>query len=145
MSLDYNKMQFENLYGSYASNYNLIDSFGKKKSKISTPLYTGFILVILTIISFSSSKDEYDINNKKKEKTNFKKFLSIISWILLIATIYSFSYYGYLYFVLYLPQYNMWLNNLPNEAKKALKNLEEIKDNLELPTIDYLTYHNIIR
>ncbi len=112
------KVEFVNKYGDLSMKYDKLTATGEQKNVLF--YFVPVILLILMMILFSKSTQRVDENNKPIERTSTEKVLRLLAWIFLGLLILSTGYSGYMYFMLYLPQYNRWFSELPMEAKKQL-------------------------
>jgi hypothetical protein len=112
------KVDFVNKYGDLAFKYDKLNATGEQKNALF--YFVPVILLILMIIFFSKSAQKVDENNKPIERTSSENILRILAWVSLVLLIVSTGYSGYMYFMLYLPQYNQWFSELPIDAKKQL-------------------------
>lgn len=112
------QVDFIEKYGNYSSNYKDLTPLGGQKK-----IWFYFIVIlslILTTILFYMSKEEKDINGNIIQPTNTKKLYKTLAWVFLGIFIVSITYSGYMYFFVYSPQYNEWLNSLPVDARNKL-------------------------
>jgi hypothetical protein len=130
------KVDFINKYSNFAEKYDKITPLGDQKR--TWPYLISILLLVGVIFCFIYSKEkENKETGEKIPRNNLQKILYYFGWVLLIMFIISLIYNGYYYFVLYLPQYNEWFNNLPLEAKNQLniiKTLESITNNMKNKT-----------
>ncbi len=112
------KIDFINKYGSLSMKYDRLTATGEQKHMLF--YLVPIILVITSIICFAKSTQQVDENNQPIERTSTEKILRILAWVSLGLFIISTGYSGYIYFMLYLPQYNLWFNELPLDAKNQL-------------------------
>ena len=126
------KIEFINKYGTTTSKYNALNAFGDQKT-----VWFYFILIvsfILTTVFFYHSKEEIDKNGNIIELTTIKKTYKLLAWLFMIISIIFSIYSGYMYFFIYYPQYNEWINSLPSEARNQLNIIK---------TVDMITYNGI--
>ena len=90
--------------------------------------FVPVILLILMMIFFAKSQQQVDENNQPIERTSTEKILRILAWVSLGLLIVSTGYSGYMYFMLYLPQYKSWFNELPLDAKKQLNLISTLNE-----------------
>ncbi len=112
------RVDFINKYGTLASKYDRLNALGEQKNKLF--YFLPLALLILSMILFAKSIQKKDADNKPIERTSDEKLLRNIAWIVFIGFILSTGYGGYMYFILYMPQYNKWFNELPFDAKEKL-------------------------
>ena len=112
------KVDFVNKYGDFSMKYDRLTATGEQKHMLF--YLVPLVLIILSIIFFVKSKQRVDENNKLIERTSTEKVFRILAWVSIIVLILSTGYSGYIYFMLYLPQYNQWFSELPIDAKKQL-------------------------
>ncbi len=116
--LSSSKVDCVNKYGDLSVKYDRLTAIGEQKNILF--YFLPVILLILMIIFFAKSTQKVDANNEPIERTNGEKILRTLAWISLGLLILTTGYSGYMYFMLYLPQYNMWFSELPIDAKKQL-------------------------
>ena len=112
------KIDFIKNYGTLAFNYNNLTPLGEQKK-----VWFYFVLIlslILTGVLFHLSREEKDINGNVIEQTTSKKIYKILAWLFVGLSGILIIYSGYMYFFIYSPQYNEWLNSLPTDARKQL-------------------------
>jgi hypothetical protein len=121
-SISYNvansKIDFVKNYGTLSLNYNNLTPLGEQKK-----VWFYFVLIlslILTGVLFHLSREEQDINGNVIEQTTSKKIYKILAWIFVVISGILIIYSGYMYFFIYSPQYNEWLNSLPTDARNQL-------------------------
>ncbi len=112
------KVDFINKYGNLSLKYDRLTATGEQKHMLF--YIVPILLVIASIFCFAKSTQQVDANNEPIERTSTEKILRILAWISLGLLIVSTGYSGYMYFMLYLPQYKLWFNELPLDAKNQL-------------------------
>ncbi len=123
-SLATTEINFVNKYGSYADKYDDITPLGEQK-QIWFYIITILSAVLSTIL-FIKSKEQVDANNKPIERTTTETLLRILAWLTLIIFVGGTIYSGYMYFLIYLPQYYKWFNELPIDAKRDIAIIETL-------------------
>jgi hypothetical protein len=116
------KTNFISKYGSTTNNYDELDQLGQMNNAGIFILIFIFA-VVLCILSFVFSS-KYD---------RLSKYLYYFGWFFLIVIIVTLGYGSYIYFFLYLPQWNEWYKTLPSQAKQdlmSIKTLNAVKSEL---------------
>lgn len=114
---------FLSKYGSYSSKYDALDPFGKQTFNTIWPFLVAIIGLFGMVIAFGYSSEEVDPKTElpiKGERPLWKKILYFIGWLLVFVMLFGAGYGVYLYFAVYLAQYNQWYSSLPLEAKTTL-------------------------
>jgi hypothetical protein len=117
-----NKIEFINKYGNLSNNYKYLNALGEHKYVWFYIL--SFISLFTGLILYHLSKPKLDENNQLKERTIIEKLLLYSSYGCAIIFIFSIIYSGYMYFGIYLPEYNDWFSKLPQEAKNELNQIQ---------------------
>lgn len=108
-------------YGSYAQPYDALDATGSQKFNTLWPYMVTVISLVLMIFCFIYGKEETDPKtNQPIEKTLGKKIATNLGFLLLLCTIAGTGWGVYLYFMVYLPQYDKWFESLPSPAKATV-------------------------
>ena len=117
------KFDFIKNYGKLAVNYNNLTPLGEQKK-----VWFYFVLIlslILTGVLFHLAREEKDVNGNVNQ-TASKKIFKILAWIFVGISGTLIIYSGYMYFFIYSPQYNEWLNSLPTDARNQLNIIKSL-------------------
>jgi hypothetical protein len=133
------KIEFINKYGNFANNYKGLNALGEQK-------YVWFYILIFIslfagIVLNHLSKPKLDENNKPKERTISENLLLYSSYGCAIIFIFSIIYSGYMYFGMYLPEYNDWFSKLPQDAKVELNKIHAYNSIANYSHSNYYNYN----
>jgi hypothetical protein len=110
---------FISKYGSYAAPYTALDGLGHPRNKYYPLVSVGafvfmFVMLILT-------KEKLDpMTNKPLPETTIDTILKYIKYFSFALFLGSLGFNGYMYFLVYLPQYTKWIQALPDAARTEL-------------------------
>ena len=113
------KGDFITKYSNYSNEYDKLTPLGGQKKV--WPYFINILLLISAIICLYYGREKVDENKVVIPRNNMEELIYKLGWILLIIFLISLAYSGYNYFALYLPQYSLWYNMLPLEAKNQLR------------------------
>ena len=78
------------------------------------------------------NKEKIDpITNKPLEKSTFDNILNYVKYFSIIVFLGSLGFNGYMYFIVYLPQYYKWFKMLPDAAKAELITINTLNSVIE--------------
>ena len=86
----------------------------------------------LHLTSSIVTKEKIDpITNKPLEKSTFDNILNYVKYFSIIVFLGSLGFNGYMYFIVYLPQYYKWFKMLPDAAKAELITINTLNSVIE--------------
>ncbi len=110
---------FVSKYGSYASSYTALDGLGNPRNKY-YPLIS-IAALFFVIIMLVLTKEKVDPKTLRPLPiTTIDTVLKYIKYLSFVIFVGSLGFNGYMYFIVYLPQYVKWFNVLPDVAKAEL-------------------------
>ncbi len=108
-------------YGKFSSGFNYVDELGNQKFNTFWPIVVLIVGIILSAITFIGSKPKKD-----EERNKWQKILFGLTFLLILCSVCGAGYGIYLYFAIYLPEYRIWFDKLPPEAKSQLSMISTI-------------------
>ena len=116
--ISFGQSSFPLRYGKYAEDFEYVAASGNQSWKTFLP--AGIALICLIISFLFIAKPKSDPTQPEKELTGLQKAMRMFGFLLMFIALGGFGFYGYLYFVKYLPEYYQWFDSLPSEAKTEL-------------------------
>jgi hypothetical protein len=116
--ISFGQNSFALRYGKYAEDFEYVGTSGSPNFKTTIPVIIAFLCIVVAILFLSKANNSP--NEPEKELTVLQKAMRVFGFLLLFAALGGFGFYGYLYFVKYLPEYYEWFDSLPSEAKTEL-------------------------
>jgi hypothetical protein len=117
-----NKIEFINKYGHLANNYRALNALGEQRYIWFYVLI--FISLFMGLVLNHLSEPKLDENNKPKERTYLQNLYLYSSYLCGVVCVLSVIYSGYMYLLVYLPEYYNWLGKLPADAQVQLTKIQ---------------------
>jgi hypothetical protein len=122
--------EFITKYGSYASQFTALNALGHQRNNYY--VVVSILAFVFMIAMLVVTKEKIDpITNKPLEKSTFDNILNYVKYFSIIVFLGSLGFNGYMYFIVYLPQYYKWFKMLPDAAKAELITINTLNSVIE--------------